>query len=85
MKKKLSIFILFLIINYSGKVEAKISNKIVLKVENQIITNFEIKNKILSSLLLSGEELNQDNIDKYKKEVVNLLIDNKLKKIEVER
>lgn len=85
MKKKLSIFILFLIINYSGKVEAKISNKIVLKVENQIITNFEIKNKILSSLLLSGEELNQDNIDKYKKEVVNLLIDNKLKKIEVSK
>lgn len=85
MKKKLSIFILFLIINYSGKVEAKINNKIVLKVENQIITNFEIKNKILSSLLLSGEELNQDNIDKYKKEVVNLLIDNKLKKIEVSK
>ena len=85
MKKKLSIFILFLIISYSGKIEAKINNKIVLKVENQIITNFEIKNKILSSLLLSGEELNQDNINRYKKEVVNLLIDNKLKKIEVSK
>ena len=85
MKKKLSIFILFLIISFYGKVEAKINNKIVLKVENEIITNFEIKNKILSSLLLSGEELNQDNINRYKKEVVNLLIDNKLKKIEVSK
>ncbi len=85
MKKKLSIFILFLIIIFSGSVEAKINNKIVLKVENEIITNFEIKNKILSSLLLSGEEVNQDNINRYKREVVNLLIDNKLKKIEVSK
>lgn len=83
MKKKFNIIILFLIISYSGKVETKINNKIVLKVENEIITNFEIKNKILSSLLLSGEKLNQNNIDRYKKEVLNLLIDSKLKKIEV--
>jgi peptidyl-prolyl cis-trans isomerase SurA len=85
MKTKLSIFILFLIIGHFEKVVAKIDNKIVLKVENEIITNFEVKNKILSSLMLSGEELNQDNINKYKKSVLNLLLDNRLKKIEVSK
>tara|TARA_B100001057_G_C22832667_1_gene943986 strand:- start:867 stop:1781 length:915 start_codon:yes stop_codon:yes gene_type:complete len=81
MKKILITF--YFIILLSSEVIAKIENKIVLKVENEIITNFEIKNKILTSLLFSGEVVNQQNIDKYKKEVLNLLIDQKLKKIEV--
>ena len=45
---------------------AKIENKIVIKVENEIITNFEIKNKIISSLILTGEEINQENINNIK-------------------
>ena len=84
MKKFLN-FILFFLIIFSKTVFAKIENKIVLKVENEIITNFEIKNKILSLLMLSGQNINQDNIDKYKKEVLNILVDYKLKKIEVSK
>ena len=76
---------MFLSFNLFNKVVAKIENKIVIKVENEIITNFEIKNKIISSLLIAGEEINQENINKYKKSIVNTLIDNKLKKIEVSR
>ena len=41
---------------------AKIENKIVLKVENEIISNYEVKNKILSSLILNNQEINQKNI-----------------------
>jgi peptidyl-prolyl cis-trans isomerase SurA len=85
MKKKIIILVLFLSFNLFNKVVAKIENKIVIKVENEIITNFEIKNKIISSLLIAGEEVNQENINKYKKSIVNTLIDNKLKKIEVSR
>ena len=33
---------------------AKFENNIILKVENEIITNFEIKNKIISTLILGG-------------------------------
>ena len=44
----------FLNIAYS-----KIENNIVVKIENEIITNFEIKNKILSSLIISNQEINQ--------------------------
>ena len=35
--------------------------------------------------MISGQNVTQDNINKYKKEVLNLLIDNKLKKIEVSK
>ena len=61
MKK---IFILFFIffISTTENVLSKV-NKIVVKVENEIITNYEIKNKIISSLIVSGQEINQVNID----------------------
>ena len=64
---------------------AQISNKIVLRIGNEIVTNFDVKNKILGDLILSNNEINQDNIDKYKKVVLNFLVENKLKKIEVEK
>ena len=67
------------------KILASSQGKILLKVENEIITNYEVKNKILTLLLLSNQELNQQNINKYKKEVLNILIENKLKKIEIEK
>ena len=85
MKKKIIILVLFLSFNSLNEIVAKIENKIAIKVENEIITNFEIKNKIISSLLLTEQEINQENINKYKNQVINTLIDNKLKKIEVSR
>ena len=57
-------------------------NKIIIKVGNEIVTSYELKNKIMRSLILSGIEINQDNIDKLKKSVENL-ISNKLIKIEI--
>ncbi len=79
----ISFFILVLF--FSKNLFSNIENKIVLKVENQIITNFEIKNKILTLLVLADEEINQNNINKLKKDVLNTLIDTKIKKIEVSR
>ena len=43
-KKSIIYFILFFISSISN---AKIENNIILKVENEIITNYDIKNKIL--------------------------------------
>ena len=45
---------------------AKFKNNIIVKIENEIITNFEIKNKILSTLILSNQEINQKNINSIK-------------------
>ena len=62
-----------------------ITNKILLKVENEIITNYEVKNKILTSLVLAGDEITQEKINKLKKKALESLIENKLKIIELEK
>ena len=75
MKKNLfKLIIPFLLIFFNSYSYAKIQNKIILKVENEIITNYEIKNKILRSLILSGEEISQENINRYKNQALESLI-----------
>ena len=59
-------FIYFIFIAYLFTLEKALASsqgKIILKVENEIITNFEVKNKILTLLLLSNQELNQQYIN----------------------
>ena len=63
----------------------KINNSIVAKVGSKIITNYEIKNKILTSLVLSNQEINQESINKLKKQSLETLIEKKIKEIELER
>ena len=84
----MKIVLLYLVFNvffYFAKpvLHAKIENKIILKVENEIITNYEIKNKILTTLILTDQQINQNNIDKLKKQALEFLIQNKLRKIEL--
>ena len=79
------IFFLTILIFLSKNALAKIDNKIAIKVENKIITSYEIKNKILTSLVLSNSEINQKNINKLKKQAIDSLIQLKLKKIEIDK
>ena len=85
--RKLYLFLTFILISsfVNQTLFAKLENNIVLKVENEIITKYEIKNKILSSLILSGQEINQENINKYKKSTLDNLIQLKLMKIELSK
>ena len=50
---------LFILCFFSNVSYANFENSIVVKVDDQIITNFEIKNKILSNLILSNKEINR--------------------------
>ncbi len=84
IKKKIIIYTLILI-SFSNSLIAKVENTIVLKVENEIITNFEIKNKIISTLILANQEISQSNINKLKKQALDYLIKQKLKKIELSK
>lgn len=59
--------------------------KIIAKVGNEIITSLELESKIKSILLLSGEKLNQENINNIKNRSLQSLINNKLKKEEVKK
>ena len=79
----ISIILLFLFLNESSN--AKFKNNIIVKIENEIITNFEIKNKILSTLILSNQEINQKNINNIKSKALDSLIQLKLKKIELSK
>ena len=82
IKVFIGILILFIIV-FNNKSFAKIESNIVIKIENEIITYFEIKNKILSTLLLTNQEINQESINNQKKRALDLLIQHKLKKIEL--
>ena len=42
-------------------------NKIILKIENKIITSFDLKNKIKADLIIRNQALNQENVDATKK------------------
>lgn len=77
--------VFYFVIIFSITAKAKTQNKIVLKIENEIITNYEIKNKILTILFLANQEINQENINNQKKQVLNQLINHKLKKIELSK
>ncbi len=83
MKIKLLFLILIINLLFYKNLLGNINSKIIVKVENEIITNYELKNKILTSLVLSGQDINQKNIDSLKKNVLDQLIYLKLKKIEL--
>ena len=85
--KKNNFFILFILIFFliSNISVANIKNDIVLKVGNQIITEYDIKNKILTTLFLNKKEYIQENIDELKRVSLELLVLNKLKKIELSK
>ena len=76
-------FIIFNVTNFS-EVWANLNNSIIVKVDKKIITNFEVKNKILRTLIISGNEINQLNINNLKKQTLDSLINLKLKEIELE-
>ena len=61
------------------------NTKIVVKIENELITSYDIKNKIISTLLLNNKQINQKNIDNLKKGSLETLIQNRLKKIELQK
>ena len=84
IKKILFFFLISILLNFQN-IFAKVENNIVLKVENEIITNFEIKNKIIATLILANQEINQSNINKLKKQALDFLIKQKLKKIELSK
>jgi hypothetical protein len=84
MKLRLSTFIIIFFILSLGKSFAQINSKILLKVGNKIITNYDLQNKILTSLVLSSQEINQKNINKIKKQSIDSLVQKKIKEIELE-
>jgi peptidyl-prolyl cis-trans isomerase SurA len=86
MKKKFKIILYVLIFSFlMNNSFALMENKIIVRVENKIITTYEVKNKVLSSLILTDQAINQDNINKLKKQSLESLIQLKLKRNELSK
>ncbi len=60
-------------------------NKILVIVDAEPITSYELKNKILTQLIMSNQAIDQQNIDQSKKSAINYLINLKLKKNEISK
>ena len=56
---------------------------IIAKVENRIISSYDLKNKVKLILFLSNQELTQSNINSVKQPALRTLIDLKLKEEEL--
>ena len=84
MKHKITVIITLLILFLNNNLYG-FNSKIIVKVEDEIITNYDLKNKILITLMLANQEINQQNIDELKKAVLDQLINLKLKKMELSK
>ena len=83
IKKILKILFIIILLNIGTNSFASTKNKIIVSVENQIISSYELKNKIKTILFLSDQNLSQKNIDFTKQIALQQLIDYKLKKIQI--
>ncbi len=79
----LKIFFIIFLFNIETNSFASTKNKIIVSVENQIISSYELKNKIKTILFLSNQNLSQENIDLTKQIALQQLIDYKLKKNQI--
>jgi len=84
-KKKFYIFFVIILFFFQLNLYAKKSLNIIAKIDNELITSYDVKNKIITTLVLSNKELNQENINSLKKSALENLIINRLKKIELNK
>ena len=81
MNKKV-IFLLILIVSTSFRVEAKqLTNNVIVSIDNSIITELDV-NKEINFLKFISDNKATNNSEILKKEIINALIDRKIKDIE---
>jgi hypothetical protein len=81
MEKK-KIFFLLLFLLYLGNSHGKqLINKVIVSIDNSIITDLDI-NKEINYLKFIKKDQDSNNLELLKKEIINILIDRKIKDIE---
>ena len=80
---KIIFFIIFVCIKTNAFAITK--NKIIASVDNQIVSSYELKNKVKTILFLANQSVNQENINLIKQKALQQLIDYKLKKNQVSK
>ena len=85
MNKQVKRVFVFFILLLNFKILHGNENKILVTVDSEPITSYELKNKILTQLILSNQEINQKKIYDSKSSAINFLINIKIKKNEIEK
>ena len=84
IKKELFKIIFFIIfINIETNSFALTKNKIIANIDNQIVSSYELKNKVKTILFLANQNINQENINLIKEKALQKLITYKLKKNQI--
>ena len=81
-KKKIFIFIIFILFFYNSQSKS-ITNNVLVTIDNSIITELDLKKEIDFIKFINGTEI-VDNSEKVRKEIIEGLIDKKIKKIEID-
>ena len=82
MSKKKTFLLIFIIFFYSFEVIAKqLNNNVVVSIDNLIITELDIKKEIIFLKVINKDQLS-NNTEQFKKEIIKVLIDRKIKEIE---
>ncbi len=84
MKLNLNLIFIFLILLKFNTLFA-IENRIIAKVNNEIITSYDLKQTILTTLVLANQQINQKIVDQSKSAALKALINSILKKKEANK
>ena len=79
----LFLFLTFSVTLSNSELMSQVQTSIIAKVENRIISSYDLKNKVKLILFLSKQELTQSNINSAKQPALRTLIDLKLKEEEL--
>jgi len=85
IKHQVKIFLILLTFFLNTFSATAMENNIIVKINNNIVSTYELKNKLRTSLVLSGQEINQKNINTNKRKALNYLINLKIKKNELDK
>ena len=83
MKILVKYFFFIFVIFFFENAKTLSNTKIVVKVDDKIISSYDVKNKINTNLKLRNLEINQSNIDKMKNLALKELIELKIKENEI--
>jgi parvulin-like peptidyl-prolyl isomerase len=81
-KKKVFIFIIFILFYFSSP-SISLTNKVLVTIDNSIITELDLKKEIEFIKFINKSQIDE-NSEKVRKDIIENLIDKKIKKIEID-
>ena len=82
MSKKKIFLLLFFVFFLTNSIAKQLTNNVIVSIDNSIITDLDI-NKEINFLKFINKDQTNNNPELFKKEIINSLIDRKIKDIEV--